>query len=35
LVKEIAELHKGRAVLQSALGHGTTASLWIPLAVDL
>jgi PAS domain S-box-containing protein len=35
LVKEIAELHKGRAVLQSALGRGTTASLWIPLAKSL
>jgi signal transduction histidine kinase len=35
LVKEIAELHKGRAVLQSALGRGTTASLWIPLAESL
>jgi signal transduction histidine kinase len=32
LVKEIAELHKGRATLQSTLGVGTTASLWIPLA---
>jgi PAS domain S-box-containing protein len=32
LVKEIAELHKGRVVLQSELGSGTTASLWIPLA---
>ncbi|WP_296510617.1 PAS domain S-box protein [Rhodoferax sp.] len=31
LVKEIAELHKGRAVLQSQLGRGTVASLWIPL----
>ncbi len=32
LVKEIAELHKGRATLQSTFGEGTTASLWIPLA---
>ena len=32
LVKEIAELHKGRVVLQSEFGTGTTASLWIPLA---
>lgn len=32
LVREIAELHKGRATLQSTFGEGTTASLWIPLA---
>ncbi|WP_293659842.1 PAS domain S-box protein [Rhodoferax sp. OV413] len=32
LVKEIAELHKGRVVLHSEFGTGTTASLWIPLA---
>lgn len=32
LVKEIAELHKGRATLISTPGQGTTASLWIPLA---
>lgn len=32
LVKEIAELHKGRVTLQSTFGEGTTASLWIPLA---
>ncbi|WNO04543.1 PAS domain S-box protein [Rhodoferax mekongensis] len=32
LVKEIADLHKGRATLQSTFGEGTTASLWIPLA---
>lgn len=32
LVKEIAELHKGRVTLQSTSGVGTTASLWIPLA---
>ena len=32
LVKEIAELHTGRATLHSTLGQGTTASLWIPLA---
>ncbi|WP_138514655.1 PAS domain-containing sensor histidine kinase [Rhodoferax bucti] len=32
LVKEIAELHKGRVTLQSSFGEGTTASLWIPLA---
>jgi len=32
LVKEIAELHKGRAVLNSEFGAGTTASLWVPLA---
>nr|WP_315465712.1 PAS domain S-box protein [uncultured Rhodoferax sp.] len=32
LVKEIAELHKGRVQLQSSVGVGSTASLWIPLA---
>ncbi len=32
LVKEITELHQGRVVLQSSLGQGTTASLWIPMA---
>jgi PAS domain S-box-containing protein len=32
LVKEIAELHKGRVELASEYGSGTTASLWIPLA---
>lgn len=32
LVKEIAELHKGRVTLHSDWGVGTTASLWIPLA---
>lgn len=32
LVKEIAELHKGRVMLESTFGDGTTASLWIPLA---
>ena len=31
LVKEIAELHKGKVVLTSVAGEGTTASLWIPL----
>lgn len=34
LVKEIAELHHGFAMLQSAIGEGTTASLWIPLAKE-
>lgn len=31
LVKEVAELHKGRVELQSTYGEGTTAKLWIPL----
>ena len=31
LVKEIAELHKGKVALTSVAGEGTTASLWIPL----
>ena len=32
LVKEIVELHQGRAELESTPGNGTTATLWIPLA---
>lgn len=32
LVKEIADLHKGKIELVSHLGEGSTASLWIPLA---
>lgn len=32
MVKEVAELHEGKVELVSTLGHGTTASLWIPLA---
>ena len=31
LVKEVAELHSGRAFLTSQPGQGTTASLWIPV----
>ncbi|QKO21706.1 hypothetical protein HTY51_07290 [Rhodoferax sp. BAB1] len=31
LVKEIAELHKGRVELESVAGRGTTARLWIPM----
>jgi len=33
LVKEIAELHGGRMELESEFGVGTTARLWVPLAV--
>jgi signal transduction histidine kinase len=32
LVKEVAELHKGRIELRSEYGQGTTACLWIPIA---
>jgi signal transduction histidine kinase len=32
MVKEVAELHKGRIELASVYGQGTTASLWLPLA---
>lgn len=32
LVKEIANLHKGKIELVSQFGKGSTASLWIPLA---
>ncbi len=32
LVKEVAELHKGRIELRSTFGQGTTARLWIPIA---
>jgi len=32
LVREIAELHKGKVELSSTRGQGTTATLWIPLA---
>lgn len=32
MVKEVAELHKGKIELVSSLGQGTTASLWIPLS---
>jgi PAS domain S-box-containing protein len=31
LVKEVAELHKGRIELRSEYGQGTTACLWIPI----
>ncbi len=34
MVKEVAELHKGKVELVSTLGLGTTASLWIPLAKE-
>jgi len=34
LVKEVAELHKGRVELSSELGVGTVARLWIPVAKD-
>lgn len=34
LVKEIAELHNGRVELESVLGRGTTARLWIPKQDD-
>lgn len=34
LVKEIAELHHGRVELQSTLGQGTIAQLWLPRAID-
>lgn len=34
LVKEVAELHKGRVKLASQFGQGTLARLWIPLPVS-
>ena len=32
LVKEIVELQGGRVEIASALGRGTTVTLWLPLA---
>lgn len=34
LVKEVAELHKGRVELASQFGQGTLARLWIPVPVS-
>lgn len=31
MVKEVAELHKGRVELESQFGHGLTARLWVPM----
>ena len=30
IVQEIASLHQGEAVVESTLGEGTTATLWLP-----
>jgi len=35
LVKQVVELHQGRIYLSSKPGLGTTASLWIPIAIDV